>query len=1085
MDSGERAFWERALADDDVKAAASRLGFEVCDTPVEGSALRAWGLSEAAVDGFDALSVLAAGDGIRILHLSGPGPWTAVRRCILDVDRAAPQATVLWWWSSPTGWTAAMADADRQGRRRVRKLVVERQAPDEVGLLKFRSLSPERCVDETSLSDAGQWRRHILDVLDQEGVTREFFEGFSEALDELVESMQGGPDDEQLRHDIALGTLLRVVFLYFLQARGALDGDRRFVARQLAAADGEQSFYRGVLRPLFFGALNCPADERGEAARRFGQLPFLNGGLFEPTPVERDHPQIDWPDAVWQGVIEGLLERHRFAVEWSDDNDLCRAVDPEMLGKVFEGLMYGDRRRNSGSFYTPRDVVRSMVRDTLSSWLADDADVQADAVDRLIDGDAQSLSADARRRCRESLANVSVLDPAVGTGAFLLEVLRVLRRVDRALDEACGVVRTPGEHYDRMRRLVHDHLCGVDVQPTAVRLCNLRVWLAMLAALPELPAHQMPPLPNLSHRLCTGNSLIAPLDWVRYKIGGKSQSLERCRPRFEQRSVERLATLQRAYTRAHGDDKRELKRSVDEATADVERHLLESRKNQLQRQLQPYEALGQSSELFGERVQLDDAQRDEKQRLEAEIQAVDDARRDLEEGRRHQAAFSFQAHFAPVMARGGFDMVVTNPPWVRTGRIDRSTRDLYRSKFASSDHQLWPTASDVGIRAPFGAQIDLAALFVERSLELLRRNGRLCALVPVKLFRSLHGAGLRGLLAEHDVECLEDRSEDDRAMFDATTYPSILRVRKTAPVSGSDEPRPVDVRVWQHGGARRFSAPIQNLCVLGDDARQPWMLVPPKIERIFRRMQQASTPLGSVESLPIRGGLKTGCNDAFLLGDDEAKQRFGPAIRERYLRWAIRGRDISPQGVECSRRLIWPVDDSGAIAGSLPAALEAHFENFRQRLEGRSDYRSGPIWTVFRRHDDIDAPGVVWRDLGEQLEAAVAGADAIPMNSVYYLPAPSQPAAKAVVQLFHSEPMRAIARAIAERARGGWRRHFAWVMRLLPIPDRWVSDLDDGALSPVDDPGLLHRAYGLDSTDVQTLAAWRRGDAIDARREVA
>ena len=1080
MEGNERKFLAQALAADDVVAVAKKLGISVVSTPVEGPALRAWGLEPQTLADQESFQVLGAEPGFRLLHLSGPGPWKRIRRAMIQVHRASPESTILWWWSSPTAWTMAMVDDVGDGRRRVKKLVLEKEHPDEVGMMQWLALAASRRV---AVESADGWREHILQVLDQDGVTRDFFRGFSHHLDELIESMKNGPQDEELRHDIALGTLLRVVFLYFLQARGALDGDRRFVMRRFFEYDRQKSFYRAVLRPLFFGALNCPAPLREQAARQLGDLPFLNGGLFEPSAAEERFDELDWDDQVWRELLEGLFERHRFAVEWSDDADLCCAVDPEMLGKVFEGLMYGDRRRRSASFYTPRDVVRSMVSDTVAAWLVDAAELDEESARHLVEDRAEALSAGDRRRAREALADLTVLDPAVGTGAFLLEVLRLLRRIDGGLDRAEGVVRTPGERYDRMRSLVHDHLCGVDIQPTAVRLCELRIWLAMLAALPALPAQKMPPLPNLSHRLCTGNSLIEPLDWFRFRVGGEAGAFGRSTARFDRRSVERLAVLQKAYTRAHGSEKRELKQALDECRLDVERRLIDQRLTQLRSKLEPFEALQNSKDLFGEGDQMRSSQRADERRLRAEFDALKLARCDLDEGRRRETGFCFDAQFAPIMARGGFDLVVTNPPWVRTRRIDGGTRKLYRARYATGEHRLWPEAKSIGVRAPFGSQVDLASLFLERSLELLRPGGRLCALVPVKLFRSLHGSGVRGVLADHSIEYLEDRSEDEEAMFDATTYPAIIRVKKeTTPPPA---PTSVDVNVWRRGSPERFSAPLRNLCVHGGDVREPWMLVEPAIEAIFRKMQQVSTPLGGVESMPICGGVKTGCNAAFVMSDDEAKKRFSPAVRAQYLRWAVRGRDIEAPRPQQNQRIIWPVDKKRQIAPRLPPELEAHFEEWRQRLEGRSDYRSGPIWTLFRRREHVENPGVAWRDMGEQLEAALIDAPSIPLNTVYYLPAPDEAAARAVVELFHSEPMRAIAFAVGERARGGWRRHFAWVMKMLPVPRRWLSAWEAGDNDALTGEEAVRQAYGLSRDDIHSLACWRRGVAATQRQEVA
>jgi hypothetical protein len=273
-------------------------------------------------------------------------------------------------------------------------------------------------------------------------LTREFFDGFAEALETLRDGLEKGPDKQQLRHDVALTTLLRCLFLYFLQARDWLDGDRRYVARQHSqCCQRGESFYRRVLRPLFFGALNRAPDARDDAAERLGELPFLNGGLFEPLPVERQWPEMTWSNEIWSDVIGGLLERYHFTVEPTHGADERRAVDPEMLGKVFEGLMFGNRRKSSGSYYTPRDVVRRMVVNAIAGYLADETGMNEERLSKWLSGgnDAPrslpTTSVDQRASLREALDDLRLLDPAVGTGAFLLEAFHILRRARGELRE--------------------------------------------------------------------------------------------------------------------------------------------------------------------------------------------------------------------------------------------------------------------------------------------------------------------------------------------------------------------------------------------------------------------------------------------------------------------------------------------------------------------------------------------------------------------------------------------------------------------------------------------------------------------------
>ena len=1071
-----------AIEEGDVRGLARAMGYEAGGVKVRGAALGAWGLWEGDLAGIEAMEVLGSGEGYRLMGLRG-GSWERARAVMMKVAARCQGVALLWWWVCEDRWVAAMVEEEGE-RRFARRLELEVAALDEVGLSQWWALGPDQVVGGDVAGMGEAMRRHVREVLDQEGVTRAFFAAFSRALARLVATMQGGPDDAQLRHEVALGTLLRVVFLYFLQARGALDGDRRYVVRRLREG-GRESFYRRVLRPLFFGALNCPVAERGEEARGLGRLPFLNGGLFEQTALERRFEGLDWPDAVWAEVVEGLFERHRFVAQWSRQGDLSPAVDPEMLGKVFEGLMYGESRRTSGSFYTPREVVRQMVVEGLGGYLEDEVGLGREAARQALEGEVRGLSACERAGVRGALWRVRVLDPAVGTGAFLLEVLEVLRRVDAALDEAAGVVRTAGERYERMRRLIHEHLYGVDVQPTAVRLCELRLWLAMLTALEALPAEAMPALPNLTHRLCAGNSLLEPLDLARYRVRGEVGAWGEM-GEVSRQGLERLSQLEEAYTAAHGEEKRALKVAMEDAQRGVQREVLEGRLLKIEAELVRWEEVAGAKDLFGEEVGLEAGQRAERERMQREAQAVAQALRDLQEGRQEGLAFAYGERFGGVMGRGGFDLVVTNPPWVRATRQDRAVKGVYRARYRVGEPGLWAGAKEAGVEATFGAQADLAAMFVERSLELLRPGGRLVALLPAKVLRSLNGAGLRRLLAEHQLEAVEDRSEASEAMFEATTYPAVLRVKKASRSAAKAVSPEVEVAVWRGDEVRRFERGVGELGVWGRAVGEPWVLVDEGVLGLFRRMQSASVAFGASGLWEVRRGVMTGHNNSFLLENGDAV-RVSCEMWKPYLKWAVGGRDIGEGRVERRRQMIWPVDAKGQVFQALPAALQAHFEDHRKALEGRSDYREGqPLWQLYRLHEDVVGPKVMWSDLGQQLEAVASAGEEVPLNTVYYAGVRSEAEARALAAYLNSEAVRTVAYALGERARGAWRRHFAWVVRLLPVPRAFVEAVRAGeGLARWEEAGAFEEAFGLSAADVEVLRAYRAGGRAPGLREVA
>lgn len=1014
----------------------------------------AWGLEPEDVGGFESVEIFAAGAGYRILLARGDCSYRVVRRAVLATGRHNPDVCVVWWWVCDGRISVGFADERPGGRRFVRWLETELDNPDPVGLRQWESMRLGHMADADVVDGADAFRRHMREVASQDRLTREFFEGFSDGLEQLKEAMVAGPEDDRERHDIALATLLRIVFLYFVQRRQALDDDRRFVVRHLRQARGRgESFYRTVLRPLFFGALNRPVGHRPEEVDDLGEIPFLNGGLFEPLALEEEYPELDVPNGVWGPIIEGLLERFYFATTPAEGADETHAVDPEMLGKVFEGLMYGGLRHSSGSFYTPRDLVRSIVVDALSGFLADETGVDAEVCRALVGEGRPPGQTEVRDSLARALEGISVLDPAVGTGAFLLEALRRL--------EACydGLqLELPGTSGDRRRaQLIHRHLFGVDLQRTAVRICELRLWLAIFEVAPSGPIESMAPLPNLGHRIACGNSLISPIDTVTLSAEGAAEGGDAFSssvgPRGLAEQTDRLEALQARYLETHGDEKLRVRRRMEAVERSMHEAVLKGRRCRLEQRAEPLRRMMNSEDLFGETSNVDEDAAEQLEALDAQIDAIESVLEDLEKDRTSAVGFSYESRFGGIVDDEGFDVIVTNPPWVRSHRMDRSQKGLLKARYRSFDSSLWPEASAYGIRQPFGTQVDMAALFVERATELLADGGRLGALVPVKLFGSLSGASLRGVLTDHEIVALEDLSESDRDLFDATVYPAILQLRRVGasdcaggagrrrgkpgrvrPRSGRVGPR-LKMSIWRGDRRVQWECSPERLPAVGRDMREPWVLVPPPIQQVIATMRKVSSPLGSYDGLGPRRGVMTGRNRVFVREASEVEGWIDQGVPESWFRPVFGGRDVRAGAVRPEDYLIWGYDEAGRPLESAPGPLETYFEKHRDELAERADHRPGmKPWEIFRLNRGLHGPKVVWRDMGPMLEAAVADSESIPLNTVYFIGAKDSERAQVLAAVLNSAPLRGVARAVAERARGGWRRHLAWVMRLLPLP---------------------------------------------------
>ncbi|HET8624370.1 MAG TPA: N-6 DNA methylase, partial [Gemmatimonadales bacterium] len=591
-------------------------------------------------------------------------------------------------------------------------------APGQLALSCLQRLASPATATGGPLAYAAR----AAEALEGEAVGRRFFRAFRCTLDRMSAALPvSRPEGE--RHALALLHLTRVLFLYFVQSKGWLDARPDFLARAVdrCLADGRH-LHRDLLEPLFFGTLNRPVSARGHVPRRFGRIPFLNGGLFEPHGLERRGKHV-LPNALWRDAFDSLFERFHFTAEERNRPGL---IAPEMLGRVFEGVMEPAVRRQSGTFYTPAPLVSSLVGGAVAVWLAGRLGCgESEAERRLQEPDATTLRA---------LRAITILDPAVGSGAFLLGALELLSASGR-----------PGVR----RRVLKRSLYGVDLNAAAVRLTELRLWLAVLAEDSADSPEKVAPLPNLDALVRQGDSLVdqlsIPLPVSRSLLTG------------------RLRHLRSRFAGETGSAKRALARELRRTESAILAQSLVAAEASLEHRIAACLADAQGSTLFGGRRGLDPPLRRQLSALRAERQALRVARRKL--GRDGELPwFRCEVHFADVMAAGGFDLVVGNPPWVRAEQIPPGQRSRLAARYR------WWRSSGRG----FGHRPDLSLAFVERGLELVRPDGVLAMLVPAKLATAGYAARARHALASEATLNVVADLEEQRNTFDATAYPMAL-----------------------------------------------------------------------------------------------------------------------------------------------------------------------------------------------------------------------------------------------------------------------------------------------------------------------
>ncbi|MGH7594286.1 MAG: Eco57I restriction-modification methylase domain-containing protein [Gemmatimonadales bacterium] len=802
----------------------------------------------------------------------------------------------------------------------------------------------------------------LAEALDVDAAGRRTFRLLHQLLNRGVCLLPGSiPTDD--RHAWTLAQITRLLFLRFVESEGWLDGNPRFLA---AAFDrcliARRDPTRHLLHPLFFGTLNRSWEQRSRFARAFGAVPFLNGGLFEPHAVERSH-RLRLPVDYWRTAFAALVDHVDVTLDGGAEDG---RITPELLGRVFEGVMHPVERRQEGTFFTPPALVDGVLREALACHLAPRLQQSEAAVERSLDDPDDGLL--------RLLSEITVLDPAVGSGAFLVGALTLLHG--------------PGDRQPaRVRHLVTRRLFGVDRHPVAVRICELRLWLEVLRAMRGRPAGRVPPLPNLDASVRAGDALIDPL------FGQEV-------PAAAARSIRRR---HRAIAGTHGAAKRA---AIAEARQAERRAVLQSLRDQearLEHGIAELLAAARAPTLFGDHPRLSTVVRHDLDMRRHERMQLRAARRRLV---REEAAmpFAIAAAFAPVIARrGGFDMVIGNPPWVRAERLSSQMRRALADRY-----RWWRSGTGTGWRhLP-----DLAVAFVERGFNLLAPSGTLALLVPAKLATAGYGSVCRSALTTRStIHRVADLGRDRRAGFDATTYPLALVASRRAPPPGH----------------------VVTLGLGLGSAHQPqvlwqqapgWLTVSPQAQRIAVRLSNEHAHLQ--EQVSPQLGVKTGANTAFL---------DPPEILHHWCRPAIRGRDIRPFTCSSVARLLWPANEHGVPWAELPDPVARHLAKYVAQLQRRADQQRGPWWQLFRTRAATAAHRVVWRDLAFELQATVVhNPQAVPLNTYYVAAVPSAAIAGSLAAWLNSGPIRALARMSAEPAAGGYARFAARVIGNLPLP---------------------------------------------------
>ncbi len=644
-------------------------------------------------------------------------------------------------------------------------------------------------------------------AFDVEAVTDKFFQAYRNLFRILQKDLTMQVGDADWAHDYALQFLNRCMFLYFLQRKGWLGNDREFLQsfwESYRKPDDEHkssveyqkdTFFEYWLQVLFFEAFNKQfLHSRTYFPRHINsilaQAPYLNGGLFAKNDLDKKYT-FSITDGRFQQVFD-FLQGYNFTIAEDSPLDQEVAVDPEMIGKVYESLVNVstelDERGEAGIFYTPRVEIDLMCRLSLVDYLSNQLGRQYrnllfDVVFALEPHEKSEADdrADARGlwpKLRASLQSIKIVDPACGSGSFLVGMLYVLDDLRKRANERGYEDENA---YRRKKRIIEESLYGVDVMDWAVHVAELRLWLTLIVEeIPDDPsistiegrfARIDPLLPHLSFKIRPGDSLVQ-------EIGSLSMGLNTTK-NLSPALLNRLTTLmrdKRDYFHNHPERHPKTKEQLvqDEfalfcAILDEQIHTRQEAVKKYLRTIEVHE--GERSLLDGKPINTPKA-KSEIERLrqlitreEHELEKLREARTKLKTPKDEPFVWdiAFPEVFGGDQQHRGFDIVIGNPPYVRQEHIadphkpreeatTEKNKQMYKAQLARAVYQAYPNffeyKADNAVRKIDGKS-DLYIYFYLLGLRLLQPKGSFCFITSNSWLDVGYGKDLQEFLLKY------------------------------------------------------------------------------------------------------------------------------------------------------------------------------------------------------------------------------------------------------------------------------------------------------------------------------------------------
>ena len=819
--------------------------------------------------------------------------------------------------------------------------------------------------------------------IDIKEVNKEFYKQIKERFDALlgiVKAYAPAHSEAATENQVKQFTVRligRYIFCWFLKEKGIIAHE--LIGKNTIAAT--ENYYQNVLLKLFFETLNTKVQDRNPLTHEkvFEKIPYLNGGLFDESDEDKLFRDLDL-DA-WLLPFVEILESYDFTVDESSSQYQQVAVDPEMLGRIFENLLasqneetekLANQRKAFGAFYTPREIVDYMVIESIKAYLQTNweqnivsekskglnnpeqvGDIFGNKkpqqlaietrryslkeedkakIEKVLDPlfttnpDGGHLKKEDKALLLSFLERVKILDPACGSGAFPMGILHKLVE----LHEVLGTVKS---RYELKKDIMSHNIYGVDIMPMAIEIARLRAWLSLVLEEDYKPADtkhnfNIKPLPNLDFKFVCANSLIdSGYDNFVNEHVNKSGALTLQRLDGE---IQKMQTLRDRFFNIY--DPQEKETAQDE--------FLDTR----QRVTTEFESLRKNYKLGNF---LDNVNK---------WNPFDDS---------YASPF-----FSPTWMFGiqdGFDMVIGNPPYVQIQKLNEEVKQELET-------QKYNVYSRTG---------DLYQLFYEQGINFLRQNAILCLITSNTWLRTGYGEKQKAYLFKScNPLFLIDFA--DYQVFEATVNTNILIIKKE---NDNNSLQICNIKKDFNSSNNLSDYFRQNAAKAGIKS---WVASSGIEAQIKAKIEANGIPLKEWNVKIFRGVL-TGFNEAFIINSKTKDELIAKSPKSaEIIRPILRGRDIQKYKPNWAELYLihvpwhFPLHKDASIAGASTKAEEEfkkrypaiynHLLKYKSELSKRNKTETGIRyeWYALQRWganymEDFFRPKIIWKRIGSVL----------------------------------------------------------------------------------------------------------------------